>query len=446
MKWLISYVLVSCPLIFRKITHSSKKLPDGALHLIQVCDCPVKSLYSAAMSEYLMLLQETIVDEANFFKASLSGQQRGRVNPWQKCVIRPVMLKNGRHLQFSFFDATQNIIKNYAGDEAIQQVTNVLAMPFRNFHVQTQIETIQVNLTKKGKAIVKRTRAETAVPLDLTHDRVKNTVLSEGDDVPFLRAIGLMRTDGRIKADRRRKFQQINAFLQMLSEIDEMAQLPEPIRMVDFGCGNAYLTFAAYHYLHHVLQKRVIIVGIDRQPALIARNQQIADELGWADLSFSQGLIGDYQTIHAPHIVMALHACDTATDDALAYGIRRRSEVIIAAPCCHHNLQVQLKERPSPSEFTPVLRYGLLHERLGDILTDAFRAAILRIMGYQVTVMQFVSPEHTPKNLLLRAVYKGQVGHRQSMAEYQEMKDYWQVNPYLHQLLQTELDAVLEAE
>jgi SAM-dependent methyltransferase len=357
-----------------------------------------------------------------------------------------VLLKNGRHLQFSLFDETKNIIKNYAGDEAAQQVAEVLALPFRNFHVQSQTETIQVNLTKKGKAIVKRTVTETAVPLDLLHDRVKNTLLNEGDDVPFLRAIGLMRADGLIKADRRSKFQQINAFLQLLSEIDELAHLPEPIRMVDFGCGNAYLTFAAYHYLHHILHKQAVIVGIDRQPSLIARNQQIAAELGWDGLTFSQGLIGDFQTDKPPDIVMALHACDTATDDAIAYGIRCQSQVIIMAPCCHHHLQVQLRQRPSPPEFTPVLRYGLLHERLGDILTDAFRAAILRIMGYQVTVMQFVSPEHTPKNLLLRTVRKGEPGHRLSIAEYQDMKAYWQVNPYLHQLLDAELEAILQGQ
>jgi SAM-dependent methyltransferase len=395
------------------------------------------------MSEYVTLLQTAILDEDNFVKATLSGQQHGQTNRWQKCVIRPVLLKNGRHLQFSFFDQTKNIVKNYAGEEAAQQTAEALALPFRNFHVQTQNEMIQVNLTKKGKAIVKRTEAEREIPLQLAHDRPKNTILSEGDDVPFLRAIGLMRADGRIKADRRSKFQQINAFLQMLSEIDEMEQLAEPIRMVDFGCGNAYLTFAAYHYLHHILDKQALIVGIDRQPSLIARNQQIASELGWDGLTFNQGLIGSYQTDKPPDIVMALHACDTATDDAIAYGIRCQSQVIIMAPCCHHHLQVQLGERPSPPEFVPVLRYGLFHERLGDILTDAFRAAILRIMGYQVTVMQFVSPEHTPKNLLLRAVRKGEPGHGPSVAEYLTMKAYWQVTPYLHQLLASELNPVL---
>jgi hypothetical protein len=248
-----------------------------------------------------------------------------------------------------------------------------------------------------------------------------------------------MRADGRIKANHRSKFQQINAFLKILAEVDEIAALPEPVRLIDFGCGNATLTFAAYHYLQNILGKQAIIVGVDGQEKLIARNEQIAQQLSWDGLTFEQGMIIDYQTDTPPDIVVALHACDTATDDTLAQGIRWQSQVIIAAPCCHHHLQVQLKERPSPPEFAAVLRYGLLHERLGDVLTDAFRAAILRLMGYQVTVMQFVSPDHTPKNLLLRAVKKEDEGGRKTAAtEYTQLQQYWQVTPYLAQLLAIE--------
>ena len=213
----------------------------------------------------------------------------------------------------------------------------------------------------------------------------------------------------------------------------------QAVRLIDFGCGNAYLTFAAYHYLQNILGKQAIIVGVDGQEKLIARNQRLAQDLGWGGLTFEQGLIIDYQTENPPNIVVALHACDTATDDTLAQGIRWQSQVIIAAPCCHHHLQVQLKERPSPPEFDAVLRYGLLHERLGDVLTDAFRAAILRMMGYQVTVMQFVSPDHTPKNLLLRAVKKDEGGGETAVAEYTQLQQYWQVEPYLAELLAIEL-------
>ncbi|MBK8902608.1 MAG: SAM-dependent methyltransferase [Anaerolineaceae bacterium] len=387
------------------------------------------------MTDYLDTIREAVLDEANFVRATFSGQQRGQTNPWQRLELRPVEVQGKRHLQFSFFDEKQNIVKNYAGSTAVTELNHALALPFRNFHIITQSETIQINLSKKGKAIINRHAAEKPQVVDLAHDRAKNTILSEGDDIPFLKVMGVMRADGRIKADHRSKFQQINAFLKILAEIDEIATLPEPVRMIDFGCGNAYLTFAAYHYLHNILGKQARIVGVDGQEKLIARNQQRAQALDWDGLTFEQGLIIDYQAVPPPDIVVALHACDTATDDTLAQGIRWQSQVIIAAPCCHHHLQVQLKERPSPPEFAAVMRYGLLHERLGDILTDAFRAAILRMHGYQVTALQFISPEHTPKNLLLRAVKKGDGGEETAVAEYTQLQQYWQVAPYLAQLL-----------
>ncbi|GJM42648.1 MAG: SAM-dependent methyltransferase [Ardenticatenaceae bacterium] len=402
------------------------------------------------MNDYQDTIRDAILDEANFVRASFSGRQRGKEIRWQKLELRPVELKGKLHLQFSFFDEKQNIVKNYAGETAVTHLTTALTLPFRNFHIIGQTETIQINLSKKGKPIINRKATEKPQVVDLAHDRNKQTVLSEGEDIPFLKVMGVMREDGRIKVNHRRKFQQINAFLKILAEIDEIAALPEPIRMVDFGCGSAYLTFAAFHYLQNILGKQAIVVGVDGQESLIARNQQRAQSLGWNGLTFEQGMIIDYQTDHPPDIVVALHACDTATDDMLAQGIQWQSQVVIAAPCCHHHLQVQLKERPSPPEFDAVMRYGLLHERLGDILTDAFRAAILRMQGYQVTVIQFVSPDHTPKNLLLRAVKKGDDGGRetapsasstplsssgQAVTEYTQLQQYWQVEPYLAQLL-----------
>lgn len=391
------------------------------------------------MENYRDIIRHVVLDDENFIRAAFSGRQRGQTAVWQRLVLRPVVIKGKRHHQFSFFDAKQNIVKNYEGETAVSQLNLALDLPFRNFHLVSQTETIQINLSKKGKAIIKRQANESATEVSLAHDRVKNTILTEGEDIPFLRAMGVMRQDGRIKANRRRKFQQINEFLKILAEIEEVKQLPEPIRMVDFGCGGAYLTFAVTHYLQNILGKRVAIVGIDGQGKLIARNRQLAQSLGWDGLTFEQGQIIEYQSDHPPNIVLALHACDTATDDTLAQGIRWQSQVIIAAPCCHHHLQVQMRERPSPPEFTAVLRYGLLHERLGDILTDAFRAAILRMMGYQVTMLEFVTADHTPKNLLLRAVKKGKGGGETAVAEYNQLQQYWQVEPYLAQLLATEM-------
>lgn len=394
------------------------------------------------MTEYQDTIRDAVLDEANFVRATFSGRQRGKEMGWERLELRPVEVKGQRHLQFSFFDARQNIVKNYVGETAVTHLTTALNLPFRNFHIISQTETIQINLSKKGKPIINRKPTETPQTVELGHDRAKNTILSEGEDIPFLKVMGVMRADGRIKANHRSKFQQINAFLKILAEIDEIAALPQPVRLIDFGCGNAYLTFAAYHYLVNILGKQAVVVGVDGQESLIARNQQRAQALGWDGLTFAQGLIIDYQADPPPNIVVALHACDTATDDTLAQGIRWQSQVIIAAPCCHHHLQVQLKERPSPPEFDAVLRYGLLHERLGDILTDAFRAAILRMNGYQVTVLQFISPDHTPKNLLLRAVKKGESASAElvetAVAEYTHLQQYWQVEPYLAQLLKSE--------
>ena len=392
------------------------------------------------MTNYQDTIRDAILDEANFVRATFSGRQRGQEIRWERLELRPVEVKGQRHLQFSFFDAKQNIVKNYAGETAVTQLTTALDLPFRNFHIISQNETIQINLSKKGKPIINRKANETTIEVSLAHDRSKNTILTEGEDIPFLKVMGVMRADGRIKANHRSKFQQINAFLKILDEIDEIAALQEPVRMIDFGCGSAYLTFAAYHYLVNILGKQAQIIGVDGQEKLIAKNQAVAAKLGWDGLTFEHGMIIDYQADPPPNIVVALHACDTATDDTLAQGVRWQSELIIAAPCCHHHLQVQLKERPSPPEFDAVLRHNLLQERLGDILTDAIRAAILRMNGYQVTAMEFISPDHTPKNLLLRAVKKGDSGGGETaVAEYTQLQQYWQVEPYLAQLLKQTL-------
>ncbi len=398
------------------------------------------------MIDYISTIRENILENPDFVQATFSGRQRGQTLRWKRLTIRPVLIKDGRHLQFSFFDDTKDVTKNYTGEEAEVELNHALNLHFRNFHVQTLKENIQVNLTKKGKVIFNRTETYKPKKLNLSHDRQKSTVLAEGENIPFLRAIGVMTQDGRIKAARRSKFQQINSFLKILSEIEEIEQMAEPVRMVDFGCGNAYLTFASYHYLKNILGKDVRIVGVDINKDLVQRNKEIAAQLEWKNLSFEHSRITDYRTSASPNIVTALHACDTASDDAIAQGLLMKSQVIIVAPCCHHHLQAQLKEKNPPSTFAPVMRYGLLYERQADIITDTFRALILRMMGYRVGVVEFVSPDHTPKNLLLRAIRKGEPGHSQSIDEYLKLKEFWQVNPHLYQLLESELEPLIQHE
>ncbi len=394
------------------------------------------------MTDFQDILRKNILDNPEFVRATFSGRQRGHTLRWERLTIRPVEVKNQRHLQFSFFDARKDFSANYRGEQAQQKLEEALALPFRNFHVFTVDENIQINLSKKGKPHLSRKKVPRR-EVTLAHDRSKATILRPGEDIPFLRALGVMRQDGRIRAEQRSKFQQINAFLKLLAEVDEIAALPEPVRMVDFGCGKAYLAFAAYHYLHNRLGKAVHITGVDRQAELIQWNRRIAQQLGWSDLVFERGQIADYRSESAPQIVVALHACDTASDDAIAQGVLWESEVILVAPCCHHDLQVKLKQADAPQVFAPLRQYGLLQERLGDVITDSFRALLLRLMGYSVQVIEFVSSDHSPKNLLLRAVLRAPPGRRQHVDEYLALKDFWQVDPYLAQLLDERVQAVL---
>jgi hypothetical protein len=289
----------------------------------------------------------------------------------------------------------------------------------------------------------------------LEHDRQKSLLLTVGAPDPFLQAIGIMTREGKVRARMRKKYRQINEFLKLVLETG-VAELPRssadveaadasvpdlrPLRIVDCGCGNAYLSFAVYHYLDHVLHVPTHLVGIDVNRQLIERRSQQVQELGWQDLTFQTVRIGEYDPGFSPDVVLALHACDTATDEALAQAVKWRSKMIFAAPCCHHHLQQQLGRQPPL--LRSIYRHGILKERLGDVLTDALRAQILRILGYRAEVIQFVSSEHTDKNLMIRAVQSREPGSFREVSEYAELKAFFQVTPFLERLLTQELSAL----
>lgn len=333
---------------------------------------------------YVDQIKTTILDEAGFVRAAFSGIKRGQTMPWLKLVIRPVMLKSGRHLQFSYFDAKKDITKNYAGDEALEQLEQALALPFANYAVQTTDGDLQVRISKKGKPLISQSKAQPR-EVEVAHDREKAFILPGNLPDPYLQAVGIMTADGKIKANMQSKFKQINEFLKLLAQTGELEKFGDsPVRVLDCGCGNAYLSFAAYHYLTHTLGLQVEMTGIDVNHALLASHMEKIASLGWTGLNFQPTKIIDFQPVAPPDIVLALHACDTATDEAIAQGIKWDSKLIVCAPCCQHNLQDQLEKAPTPPAFAPMLRYGLLHERLGDVLTDSFRVLLLRLMGYHV--------------------------------------------------------------
>jgi hypothetical protein len=207
------------------------------------------------------------------------------------------------------------------------------------------------------------------------------------------------------------------------------------VEILDCGCGSAYLSFAAYHYLNDVKGIPARLTGIDYNGKLIEKDNENAAALGYAGACFTQSAILDYQPETPPDILLALHACDTATDEAIALGIRSRSPLILCAPCCHHEMRRQFDQRDSPALFDPMLRHGIMKQRFAELLTDSFRAQILRIMGYRTDVVEFVSPEHTDKNLMIRAVWHGRQNTKALLAEYDALKAYWGVTPTLETLL-----------
>jgi SAM-dependent methyltransferase len=396
--------------------------------------------------EYRDLVKTNVMDQENLVRATFSGSLPGQSLPWTRVLIRPVLLKGERFLQFSHFDKRKDITKNHSGAEASARLDELLALPFRNFHVETASRVLQINLTKKGKALIHESKVagEGKQPVNVSHNREKDLILPANKPEPFLQAVGIMTKEGKIKSDMQSKFQQINEFLKLVNQTGIAQEFGEgPVNVVDCGCGNAYLTFATYHYFQNVLGLETRMVGIDVQSNLLEKHAANAQGLGWNNLTFEATSIIEYQPDIPPDVVLALHACDTATDEAIAQGIRWESKLIVTAPCCHHELQEQLHNQACPTPFKPVSRHGILSERLGDILTDTFRALILRIMGYRTDVVQFVSTEHTAKNLMIRAVAGLRAGDRKFVGEYKELKEYWDVTPYLERLLGEEFTRLL---
>jgi SAM-dependent methyltransferase len=355
-------------------------------------------------------------------RAVAAGRRRGQVPSVTRAQVRPVSLKSGEKLQIVTDDGARPFTRNVApGAEAAAAVDELLAEPFGNWHVETDAATVQVRITKKGDAQVHRSSGVTA-SAPQAHDRSKQWLLDPGD--PLFEVIGG-------NAAKRR---QIDAFLRALAATlpDE---LPSPLRVVDLGCGNAYLTFAAYRYLAG-RSASVQVVGVDVREDQRVRNNAVALDLGCADdVTFVAGTIEDAELPFAPDLVLALHACDTATDQALARAVRWKARWVLAAPCCHHDIAAQLKGGASPSPYGEFTRHAILRERFADVLTDSLRAGLLRLNGYKVDVVEFIDSAHTPRNLMLRARRTGADATAEQRAEHAALIEQWKVTPALSVLL-----------
>jgi len=391
----------------------------------------------------LSRMRSHLLDPDTLVRAVASGRQKGTTPSWRRVELRYVDLKAGRHLQVTSYDETQAHTRNHAvGDPARDAVDALLDEPFANWHVDTLTDSHQLRVAKPNHAVVTSSVRPEPAEVERGHDRDKERLLPAED--PLFRALGLADGEGRIKPSRQAKVRQVEEFLRLLDSavvaaIDKghlrRPTADDPLRVVDLGCGNAYLTFAAHRYLSDVRGLPVRLTGVDVKEQSREHNTEVAARLG-IDAAFVVGSISDAVIEPAPEVVLALHACDTATDEALARTVEWGSPLVLAAPCCHHDVAAQLRRTPTPAPYAMLTRHGILRERLADTLTDALRASLMRQQGYKVDVVQFVESRHTPRNTMLRATRTGgPVAGGGVRKEYDELVAAWAITPRLAELL-----------
>ncbi|WP_343209410.1 SAM-dependent methyltransferase [Anaerolentibacter hominis] len=323
---------------------------------------------------------------------------------FSKCKYRPVRLKGIFYIQESAYRGKQIFHSNLTPEEAKSRILALLEDTFRQGELQSRNWNGTILVSKKGKATIKRRAADNSgKPVMIQHDRKKSYLLEEGRAVPFLVDLGVMTAEGKVVASRYDKFRQINRFLEFVEDI--LPQLPRnrEITIIDFGCGKSYLTFALYYYLHELRKYDLRIIGLDLKEEVIENCGSLARRYGFEKLRFIHGDIAEYEGVTKADMVVNLHACDTATDYALIKAIRWQAEVILSVPCCQHELHQVMKNEV----LEPLFQYGLIQERTAALFTDAIRAQVLEYAGYRTQILEFIDMEHTPKNILIRAVKQG---------------------------------------
>ena len=378
-------------------------------------------------------LEEILDAVLNWGLLDMTLSNRKNVGDIQKVKIRPVIIKDNLVFQAAQYTKTQVFHKNIAEDEIEGWVLERIRNDFKQTHIKTGDREYTILSGKKGNVTVKEREAADGRQGDLAHNRKKTYILPEGTPVPFLVDLGVMTAEGKIVRSKYDKYRQINRFLEFIQDV--LPELPKDreLTMIDFGCGKSYLTFAMYYYLNILMGYSVKMIGLDLKEDVIRRCNELRDKYGYDQLGFIHGDIADFEGADSVDMVVTLHACDTATDYALYKAIRWNARVILSVPCCQHELNGQIKN----DMLAPVFRYGLLKERMAALITDGLRGQLLEVMGYKTQLLEFIDMEHTPKNILIRAVRGGSVrnGRKKGLAAYQACAEGFNGDLTLYRLL-----------
>ena len=376
-------------------------------------------------------LHTATLDTSSFVRAVFSGRRRNMQVEHERIDMRPVEIKGALMIQVSHSDGRAMTTKNYTAAEL--PFMEIAQSGYANILVETQTQLLTLRFSKKGAPLFHRA-AHSATQVT-EHDHVKKRLLDSSD--PFLREVGIADAKGAIKPSMMDKYKQVEEFLRLLiptlndaidaGHIDRPSD-EDPLKVVDLGCGHAYLTFAAHQYLRaHDIP--VNVIGIDVRQASRDRNNAIATKLGISDtIQFLAEEISQ-TSVHGADVAIALHACDTATDDAIAWAVNGGVPLALFAPCCHHDIQAQMKE--APGSWSLVTRHGIMRERLGDLITDSLRIQLMKLHGYRVEAIEFIGGVHTPRNLMIRAVKTGALSDPAEVEKYGQMTSDWGITPVL---------------
>lgn len=358
-----------------------------------------------------------------------------------KVKVRPVLIKEELLFQETVYRGAQVFHTNLTGLELAERLEEYMENLFRQAQISCQAEDISILVGKKGTVTVKRKKkdvsrksndeGEHSRQRDLAHNRAKKYILREGVPVDFLVGLGVQTPDGHVTGAYYDKFRQINRYLEFIEDILDKLPVGRTIRIIDFGCGKSYLTFAMYYYLHQIQKRDIRVTGLDLKADVISHCNQLAEKLGYHQLNFEVGDIQSYTGEDKVDMVVSLHACDKATDYVIEKAVKWGAEVIMAVPCCQHELNGQIQCQM----LRPVLKYGIIKERMSALITDALRANILEQNGYDTQILEFIDMEHTPKNLLIRAVRTGKMRPTGKSTSIDEVIKFLQVNPTLKELL-----------
>lgn len=358
-----------------------------------------------------------------------------------KIKIRPVMLQGEILFQETVYQGVKVFHTNYKDTEMIQRIEQYLFQDFKQCEIEHTNSKVIILISKKGKMTIKKKlpagqdRPVMMQNTVMNHNRTKNYILKEGIPVPFLIDLGVQTTDGRIIRSRYDKYKQINRFLEFIEDILPALDKNRELRIIDFGCGKSYLTFAIYYYLHELKGRDVAITGLDLKEDVIARCNELCHKYGYQKLEFIKGDIAEYEKGTGVDMVVTLHACDTATDYALKKAVTWGAKVILSVPCCQHEVNREI----SCEKLKPILQYGIVKERISALITDALRADLLKTEGYETDLLEFIDMEHTPKNILIRAVKqegKSVEKRAEELNKIADVTEFLQIKTTLQKLLE----------